>query len=331
MKLDVHSDPAAIGSLASEWNTLLAATAHNTIFGTPEWASTWWRSFGEGRSLCIITVRDGGALLGLAPLYVEREGDRLLARFLGGVDVTDYEDIIARPGAEDGVWQEALAYLDQQPWQIDLHNVPGSSATIRFFRQLGQAGRHSVTIEREDVCPVIDPLPPDWESYLEGLDKRNRHELRRKLRRLNDPDLETVTTWRQAELGPAMADFVRLHKLSSADKSEFMTPRMIGFFNNVAQMCHERGWLCLGFMTVQGKRVSTIMAFEYGDGFYLYNSGYDPAYDDLSVGLLLKAQAIEYAITSGKRVYDFLQGSERYKYDLGGRNTEVYQIHCVRK
>ena len=332
MKLEVFSDSAIFATLTAEWTKLLATTERNSIFATPQWADTWWRAWGEGRDLCLMTVREGSDLVGIVPLFVEHAGERHLARFLGGVDVTDYEDIVARPGLEHEVWRQALVYLDAKPWHLDLHNTPGTSPTIAFFRQLGREGKHSVSVEMEDVCPISAPLPPDFEAYLGGLEKKDRHELRRKLRRLmGDTDLDTRVTWRQENLPQAMADFVRLHKLSSADKNQFMTPRMVGFFNSLAQTCQEQGWLCLAFLTVQGVRVSTIMAFEYGDTFYLYNSGYDPAYEYLSVGLLLKALAIEYAITSGKRCYDFLQGSERYKYDLGGKDTQVCHVQCVPK
>jgi CelD/BcsL family acetyltransferase involved in cellulose biosynthesis len=332
MRLDAYTKADSLGSLADEWRGLLQTAIHNSIFATPEWAETWWRSFGDGRELCLLTLREGNELVGIVPLFIERDGQRRLVRFLGGVDVTDYEDIIARPGTEGDVWQQALEYLDGHHLELDLHNVPGQSATVAFFRQLSRDDRYVVAVQEEDVCPTIDPLPADWESYLEALPRKERHELRRKLRRLmGDPDLDAQLCWQQPDLRKAMDDFVRLHRLSSPDKSEFMTPRMVGFFNGVAQMCREHGWLCLGFLTIDNTPVSAIMAFDYGDTFYLYNSGYDPAYDELSVGLLLKAQSIEHAIVLGKKRYDFLQGSERYKYDLGGQNTYVYQISCVRR
>ncbi len=86
----------------------------------------------------------------------------------------------------------------------------------------------------------------------------------------------------------------------------------------------------IGKMASDPKLLSAIMAFEYGGWFGLYNSGYDPDYEYLSVGLLLKALAIEFAINTGKTCYDFLQGSERYKYDLGGKDTQVCYVQCTR-
>ncbi len=329
MKLEVHSDAAILHTLAGEWTQLLATTERNSIFTTPEWAQTCWRAFGEQHDICLLTVRNGGQLAGIVPLSVEQVGGQRVARFLPYLEVTDYTDIIARPGTEHEVWRLAMEYVSQQAWQLDLHNIPGASPTVAFFRQLGQDGGYAVTIEAEDVCPLIRPLPADFEADLNGLGGKDGHELRAKLRRLDDSDLATQITWRQADLVPAMDDFVRLLKLSSADKEHFMTQRMDGFFRSLAQVCQERAWLCLGFLSVMGQRASTIMAFEYGDTFYLYNSGYDPAYEYLSAGLLLKALAIKYAIETGKQCYDFLQGNERYKYDLGGKDTTVYHVQCL--
>ena len=331
MKLDVFSDAAIFATLAGDWTKLLASVPGHSIFATPEWAETCWRSFGVGLDLCLMTVRDGADLVGVVPLSVAHEGGRSVARFLAYQEVTDYEDIVARPGLELAVWEQALAYLHGQPWDLDLHNIPAASPTMDILRKQGAASGYAVTVEVEDVCPIIRPLPADFETHLDSLPKKDRHELRRKLRRLlGDEDISAQVTWSQDNLPQAMDDFVRLHRLSSADKDAFMTPQMIGFFNNVAEMSQQHGWLCLGFLAMQGVRVSTIMAFDYGATFYLYNSGYDPAYEYASAGLLLKALAIEHAIKSGKTCYDFLQGNERYKYDLGGKDTEVCHVQCTR-
>ena len=38
--------------------------------------------------------------------------------------------------------------------------------------------------EQEDVCPVVTlPADGDWDDYLGTLDKKARHEIRRKIRR----------------------------------------------------------------------------------------------------------------------------------------------------
>lgn len=332
MELELHADAGALHTLAPEWRDLLAQSERHTIFSTPEWTAACWRAFGDGQALRVLALREAGRLVGIVPLSIAPAGERQVARFSSYLEVTDYQDIVARAGRERDVWQAAMAYITQQGWPLDLHNIPGASPTMAFFVELAQDPAYSVVTGIEDVCPLINPLPADFEAYLASLGKKDRHELRRKLRRLlGNADAGVAVTWEVDDLARAMDDFVRLHRLSSADKDQFMTPRMVGFFSDLARTCLEHGWLRLGFITVRGVPVSTIMAFEYGDWFGLYNSGYDPEYEYLSVGLLLKALAIEFAIKTGKTCYDFLQGSERYKYDLGGKDTQVCYVQCTHR
>ena len=86
----------------------------------------------------------------------------------------------------------------------------------------------------------------------------------------------------------------------------------------------EIGLLRFGILELNTVPTAIVMCFDYHDCVYLYNSGYDPAYSWLSVGLLLKAFCIKEAIALGKRRFDFLRGAEPYKYDLGGKDLPVY-------
>lgn len=332
MKLTVHHDPGAFALLARDWTALLPHVRHNHIFATPQWAETWWRSFGPGKELHILTAIDDDGLAGVAPLYVREQNGRRYVRLVGGIDVTDYTDIVARAGAEQAVLEQALAYLDGIAWdELDLHNVPEQSATLAFFRSLAEQPAWDVSIDIEDVCPRLVALPGDWETYVACLEKKDRHELRRKLRRLEGAAPPVESTCRIENLEQAVDEFVRLHRLSSADKAEFMQARMVEFFHDIARVCHQAGWLKLCFMAEEGRNIAATMAFDYGDTLYLYNSGYDPAYDHLSVGLLQVAYAIRRAIADGRRTFDFLQGNERYKYDLGGKDSRVWSIRCHKR
>ncbi|MBE0605380.1 MAG: GNAT family N-acetyltransferase, partial [Deltaproteobacteria bacterium] len=57
-----------------------------------------------------------------------------------------------------------------------------------------------------------------------------------------------------------------------------------------------------------------------------YNSGYDPERREAQPGLVLIARCIEDALGEGAPEYDFLRGTERYKYDLGGVDRVVYRV-----
>jgi len=78
-------------------------------------------------------------------------------------------------------------------------------------------------------------------------------------------------------------------------------------------------------LELEGKRVAALFCFEDDEELLLYNSGYDPQYAHLSVGLLSKATCLRGAIEAGKQRFDFLRGCEPYKYDLGGKDLPVYR------
>ena len=71
------------------------------------------------------------------------------------------------------------------------------------------------------------------------------------------------------------------------------------------------------------------MCFDYNGSIYLYNSGYDPAYTSLSAGLICKILAIKASIEQGKKRFDFLKGSEFYKYHLGGKEVPLYRCQIT--
>ncbi|MFQ5826897.1 MAG: GNAT family N-acetyltransferase, partial [Dehalococcoidia bacterium] len=184
---------------------------------------------------------------------------------------------------------------------------------------------YRVEVTQMDTCPQLE-LPPTWEEYLSRLSARHRHEVRRKLRRLDQggPALYYAVDG-QGGLRQDMDDFIRLFKISRSDKEEFMAPEMVGFFQTMAHSMAEGGYLKLFFLEMEGVRVATALCFDYGDARYLYNSGFDPQYAFFSVGLLLKVLCLKEGIEGKKKRFDFLRGAEAYKYDLGGQDVPIYR------
>lgn len=335
--VETHTDLQGFLALQKEWNNLLKQSKIDTIFLTWQWQKIWWDFFGQEAQLCIVTVRDAGELLALAPLYASRSnsGSRTL-RLIGGAEVSDYLDIIVASGREETAYTtlwEFLTHEHDYPWEIiDLHNLPAASPTRTMLPILARQmkGIH-VTMETEDVCPIID-LPSSWQEYLSLLNKKQRHELRRKIRKANT---EAVLRWYYIQDGKALQaeieDFIELHKSSGRQKKAFMDQRMQSFFQAMARATFEQGWLKLYFLLINEVKIATILCFDYNDSRMVYNSGYDPQlHASLSPGTVLLTYCIQDAIEKGRRVFDFLRGQEEYKYRLGGQNTNVYNLRISR-
>ncbi|HEX2171474.1 MAG TPA: GNAT family N-acetyltransferase [Dehalococcoidia bacterium] len=326
MKVELRS---SFAGLESAWERLRARSQADHLFLSYPWQSTWWAIFGRPDALHLILVWDGDDLAGIAPLY--REGTTL--RFIGSADLTDYLDCLYRPDAAPILF-EALGNHLAEAGQLDLDLccLRGGSPTLAHLRRLeaGSGGLFQVRVEEDDVCPAVE-LPSDWETYLARLTKKDRHELRRKLRRLETG--HTVRHDRIASieaLRAAWPDFFRLQALSRPEKAEFQTPLVREFFERVAEEIVPRGWLEMHCLAVDGVRVAAVICFAQGTELWLYNSGYDPAYRHLSVGLLLKALCLRQALESGKTRFDFLRGREPYKYDLGATDRPIYRARVAR-
>ncbi len=340
MELTLYPDERGFAALCAEWNDLLRRSRFDTIFLTWEWQTTWWRCLGTPRGpLFLLAVREGGRLIGIIPLYLGQHDRRNALQVVGCLEVADYLDFIVETGQEEAVYAAFLDWLDgptAPAWEmVDLCNQPSRSLAYTVLPQMARARGWMADVFQEDVCPVITLPAPSaepgfdgWEAYLATLDKKERHEIRRKLRRLmrEAPDATVRFVRGLTGLDEAINTFITLHRLSRRDKDAFMDAQMQGFFREIAATLARQGWLQLSFLEVEGQPIASYFCFEYNNEVQVYNSGYDPeAYPQFSPGWVLLARLIEDAIRQGRARFDFLQGDEDYKHRFGGVDEPVYR------
>jgi len=333
-RVQLHTVDDSLERLKPEWDRLLAASDANLFFPANSWQLLWWRHFGQDYQLRVVTVRDhSGRLTGIAPLMTPRDRPDHTLLFIGGTEVADYLDLIVDASVAD---EARLALFEairvHLPWRLlDLHCLPGLSGTPAALDHAMAA--HGVTIshEQEDVCPYV-PLHGSWEGYLGGLNKKDRHELRRKLRRaVDDQGAEWRTVKSPDDLAPTLDAFIALHRWSSAAKASFMTDEMAAYFRDLAASTLVQGTLRMGVLWVGDTPTAGAMGFVQGDRFYLYNSGYDPEYAAHSVGIAAVGLLLREAANEGLAIFDFLQGNETYKYMLGAADAPVFRAIATRE
>ncbi|MCL7453977.1 MAG: GNAT family N-acetyltransferase [Anaerolineae bacterium] len=331
MRTEVHFEEGGFWALKPEWNDLVHRSCCDTLFLTWEWQSTWWKHLGEG-NLLLLGFRHGddGRLVGIAPLFRTGDGNgRTVLYMIGCRDVSDYLDVIAEAGQEEAVYEALLDYLEDEglEWDLlDLCNIPQGSQTFVRLREKAESRGYQTLVEVEDVCPII-PLPETWDEYLMSIDGKQRHEIRRKLRKADAADTRFIIVGPDDDLQAEMETFIDLHQKSTPEKDAFMDAQMQSFFFEVAQVLQDRGWLQLAFVEMYGDKTAGLLNFDYGDAILVYNSGYDPAkLRHLSPGIVVTSRCIEYAISLGRRKFDFLRGDEVYKYRFGAEDTEVRRL-----
>jgi CelD/BcsL family acetyltransferase involved in cellulose biosynthesis len=324
-------------ALRPEWNELVRRSLADCIFNTWEWQSVWWEVYQPGR-LWVLTCRDdSGRLLGLASWFIAQQADGTrVVRAIGCREVTDYIDIIVDRDQPEAIAEALIAYAAAHADQFDaieLCNLPEQSISYRLLPGLLAQHGFTASTTHEDVCPIIE-LPDTWDGYLALLDKKQRHEIRRKLRRAQGTGeaVDWYIVGREHKLEVEINTFLALMAASDDDKARFLTDGSnTAFFRALIPALSEAGWLQLAFLTVEGQPAAAYLNFDYAGHILVYNSGLlQTAYGHLSPGIVLLAYLIQHAIETGHHVFDFLQGDEVYKYRMGGQDTHVYNLTAQR-
>lgn len=315
-------------SVASYWKSSDNRLNWSSVFLLPAWLEVWWREFQPEAELYLAAVRRQAGIIGIAPLRVKGTE----ASFIGSVDVCDYMDFVVAPGKEGDFFNTLFDDLVQKGVnQLDLRNLRPDSTVLGHLVAMARNRGHEVSCRPEAVSLEMD-LPASWDDYLMTLTTKQRHELKRKLRRLWEIGKADYHDFHVTkDTGNYMDSFLRLFALSRGEKADFMTARMESFFRSLAEAMAEIGLLRFGVLEVDALPVAITMGFDYHGKLYLYNSAFDPSYGYLSVGVLSKALGIKESIQRGMHKWDFLKGAEIYKYHLGGREVPLYRCQITIK
>lgn len=323
-------EETAFDALRDPWNALLPTAITPFPFQSIGWAEAWYRTLGGEADPLILAIRDeAGSLIGVAPLVVRQTALGRTVQLMGGDDVTDYLDIVAAERDVQRVWTAVIGHLlaSREKWDaIDLHCVPQWSPSHAIVAAL-LAETMPVRIVQEEVCPVVR-LGGSFETYLRGLPKKERHEIKRKERNF-ERDAPSGTLRILTERDDALAalpDFFRLHRLSAPDKERFLTPAVEEFFRVMTAAMADAGWLRLYLLDVDDVPVAAIYTFAADGRLLVYNSGFDPAFARISIGMVLTGMAIEDVAHSGLTLCDFLRGNEAYKYRFGASDTPIWRV-----
>jgi CelD/BcsL family acetyltransferase involved in cellulose biosynthesis len=296
------------------------------VFTLPGWLQVWWENFGSGTQLYLRVVRQQEQVIGIAPLQIGTGA----ASIIGSIDVCDYQDCIVAAGHEKDFYVAILEDLKQNGiLELNFEPVRNDSTIAKYLLPLLQEKPVQMSSRQVDVSMDMD-LPETWEEYLTSLDRKQRHELRRKMRNLQDIGETNYRVIEEKAAIPETIDkFLKLFPESRGDKALFMTGKMQKYFHSLAIALAEYGVIKFGVLEFGQKPLAMVMYFDYHDNIYLYNSAYDPDYRSLSVGLISKIHCIKNSIERKKRRFDFLKGEEQYKHYLGGKELPLFNCRIT--
>jgi len=285
------------------WDAL-ALRARN-LFASHLWASTWWETYGEGATPHVL-VDDPVAPRVVVPLCSRGRVLRQV-RWIGHgpadllTPACDPADLPLAAGLLAGVLESRRPPADV----VLLEDCPVGTPWW--------SGSPPRTV-RGEVSPVLRVEPGlGWEGWLATKSRNFRGQATRKARAL-ERDHDVVVRLATAEtLDDDLASLFALHAARWQGESPMLDPRQRRFTEVFARRALERGWLRLWSMDVDGRCVSSLLAFVFGPDVYCYQFGRDPVLDRESVGFVLLVHAVRDAIGSGALEFRFLRGHEDYK------------------
>jgi CelD/BcsL family acetyltransferase involved in cellulose biosynthesis len=314
--VELIRDPSALGRIEGEWRSL--AEARGAPFITPDWYRAWMRWFGDEVTPFVVSVRDGGGLVGLMPLVLSQRRHFPTLSF-GGAEYGDYYQPVARSQAEEETvareFAKALGAREKE-WAIIAADYVDEDAP--WTRALACSNAVSLKAIRYHEHPSVYLSIPlrhqTWDEYLAGRSRNLRSQLGRKRRALER--LGTVRFRRGSDdLENAMNTLFDLHAKRWAGKGStiFSSERAREFHLEFARAAQEHDWLRLWFLDMDERPIAAWYGWSMGGRYLYYQAGFDPAWSHVSPGLLLLAHTIEAAFDEGASEYDMLLGNEPFK------------------
>jgi CelD/BcsL family acetyltransferase involved in cellulose biosynthesis len=339
MELRVIKDSVELEKLKNDWNALLLKSASHVPFLRHEYLSSWWKTLGGGEwdsgDLHVITGTSQGELVGVAPFFtsINLDGKPALL-FLGSIEISDFLDVIAPLDSLPGFIESLMAYLDgpdSPHWEVlDLYNIVEDSASIPLI--MDAAGRYGWKTIKEQLQPAPSiVLPKSWDDYMGMIKKKQRHEIRRKIRRAENYILPI--NWYIVDDETTLDDEIQAFlQLMAFDpqKDSFLTEIMQTQMRESIHTAFKGGWLQLSFLEFGGEKAAAYLNFDYAHDIWVYNSGINFKFSELSPGWVLLAYLIQWAIDNGRDYFDFMRGDEAYKYRFGGVSRYVYRLQVIR-
>lgn len=323
-------------NLYDAWNEILSQTDNANVQLTHEWLSSWWEVFGDNKKLSLITITDGGKIIGIAPLTITKvigkAGFKLKKLTFVGDGLTDYHDLLIANERREEVLRVLLGCIvnGKEDWDaIHFRNVRGDSPNLPILRNILRDTPFTL-VERINIRSPYISIDCNWTDYYSDLGKNIRSDVRRRLNSL-------------AKMGKSQ--FIRLHEVDDVIDtlgviksihvkcrqamggiSWYTNEKRFRFASLVLKRFGDRKWLDIVFLKLNDRIIAYYLGFAYNNIVYFWNTGFDPEFSKVSPGKLLLHYWIKDSFEKKYKQFDFMVGEESYKFQWTSLVRPNYEL-----
>ncbi len=348
MHIEIIETIERLVEIELDWDELYKADPHAHLYLSSDFlCSVAIRTAGKFRILTAWS--EDNRCVGLLPLIVMTRWNKSqgcltnVLDMLGHVFDADYTGVLCDPEFEVQVCRAFAGEVSQMMFaRIVLNYFSGPASRLDAFTSAfdpgifeRKANEHLINDGQTNnrICPYVD-LPDSFPDYLASLSANSRQKLRRLLRQLDsDPSLK-VKKSRPETFTQDVTVLSKLWYLKHAEqKGQKRAARLADVFKEVMMLGLANGMVYLAILYRDGKPVAAQANYiDRARREVLFHvAGRDDSVRDLSVGLMLQAHCIRWAIANGLKRFDFTIGNEPYKYSLGGVDREIYSAEVLAK
>jgi CelD/BcsL family acetyltransferase involved in cellulose biosynthesis len=321
----------SIKAFAKEWDAAIPLS-----FTAALGQSAWYLSFQEvfpTKEFVLVVAREGGRIVGLLPLALERTDARGLyfsqvTTFARG----DYQPPIADPAhaetALPAMIDAAIEHFGRgrvYRWAA----IPATDAAARILPAHFDAKGMS-WVKHTDIASRLNINGRTYEQIEASWSKSHRGDVRRQKKRLAEKGaLSLVQPQSLDEAMRLLHEFFDVHDekwLSQGQPGRFRDPAERRHFETILQSMWQRG-VMLTALRCGDVNVSFAFGFFSDTWVQWYRPSYRTQYEKLSPGKIHVAMMLEEACRQGWKGIDFLTGAEGYKAQWTDERLEVYDMY----
>ncbi|MDI2128396.1 GNAT family N-acetyltransferase [Yinghuangia seranimata] len=301
--------PEQLAPYEDGWRELAAATPGGSYFTTPDWVLAVWETSAVADAEAAVWIDGDGRVE--AVLALARMRARLHPRvpipvthwgLLGyGDDAADHGVVLTVPHrrADVGAWARGRC----RRGTVWMPAVDPDADPVPFPRGVRPVAR--------TVCPRL-AVAPDRAVGSAGF----RRLMARRGRQLTGEGVNFRWVGPGEVTRADLETVLRLHRVrrDHLGTATGFTPRRLELHARLLDRADSTRGPAVMFAEADGVAVGAVYGFRWQDTFAYYNGGWDPAYARLSLGTVLLDRTIATTVAAGVRTFDFLRGSEAYKF-----------------
>ena len=338
MEVDVVHTSTELASTRQEWEELERLDERSSYYASHRFVSTWWDAYANDPDvdLHVVTVRDGGRLVGVAPLTVRRErrgGKPVRAvRFAGQGDYLDF--LISPDVAADAVCKQVFRHLDENvEWDLlALTNVPAPSPLAGYL--LRSPHNQSFTLHVEN--PYLDLRSYDgFDAFAAQMMPAKTRKYRNKLLREQDVRFAVI----RANDQDIFNRIAELHRQEQRHLRELGREERRSLFDDPARSRHIHDIFTrtddvrtFAYLGTDDELVGYRTCFQDRRRLLSWNSAYRPDFEQYRIGKVLQHDILEHLYAEGEiDIFDFGAGRYPWKFEWTNDFITTYRLRLTTK